>query len=205
VPFGTGRSDEVLYPAFLLLVAMSVASLRLATLRLASVQVQSTVAALVILVLVTFGISHRSIYPEVGLRALAAKLAPQVAAHDVVVVDGWNAYTWSYDDLSAYRVSFAPTAIPWNQGFHVLSTQRGVLLAGRYLEADVNLTSLSRATTRVWYVGLTHGGFSPSVPTGYRSLPIASATLRRLLSLGWHQSGPTIWARNVFATPLQHG
>jgi hypothetical protein len=190
-PLGDGRTDEVFYPSLLiLLVGGLTAAARSATAtsrgrsaaRVATVIVLGTVS-------VWFGATHVAEYPPTGLRAVVAKLQTKILPGDVVVVDGYEAFTWADDDLAPWRVSFQPTTVPWPMGFHVVSEDPIYVLSTNYLQPDDQIDSLSSRTRRIWFVGPTGCGFSTATPKYLCTYPDGTPTLKALEAFGWQVEG----------------
>jgi hypothetical protein len=190
-PLGDGRTDEVFYPALLVLIvgaATELASRATATPRTRTVA-RVTVAVVVTVVATWFGVDHVAAYPPTGLRAVMAELRPRLLPGDVVVVDGYESFTWADDDLAAWKVSFSPTDVPWPMGFHVVSLDPTYVLSTNYLQPDVQIEELSRRTRRVWFVGPTVGGYSTAAPKGLWDFPYTTPTLTTLEEFGWSAAG----------------
>jgi hypothetical protein len=186
IPLGTGRTDEVLYPALLLLIA--------AGLERFGVSVSGRVrwsdrtrmacgatALLVVAVLILGGISLDNRYPATGTRALAAAIAPQFKPGDHVVVDELMRYPWAlYEDPSP-RLVFGPN---WSTGFSVVSTAARVFIApSEYYEGGsdpATWTSQMASYRRLWFV---------------ETPPLSLSPLHAdLLKAGWHP------VRTIYAT-----
>ena len=182
VPLGDGRTDEVLYPAILLLAAG--AATRLATRVAVPARMRRSghlvVAGSIAVVAVWFGLTHLGEYPPTGLRTAYAELQPLLRPGDLVVVDGYEQFTWADEGLTPWRISFQQGAVPWPMGFHVVSTHPGVNLSPEYLQPDPKLAELVARAPRVWLVGPTVGGFSISDPRFLWGLPTNTPTVQEL-------------------------
>jgi hypothetical protein len=190
-PLGDGRTDEVFYPALLVLaVGGATTVVRSATAtprsrdaaRVATAVVLSTAA-------LWFGTTHVAAYPPTGLRAVISQLRQRLLQGDVVVVDGYESFTWADDDLGPWKVSFESTNVPWPMGFHVVSEDPTYVLSSNYLQPDVQIERLSSRTRRLWYVGPTVGGYSTAAPTGIWGFLDSTPTLQTLQAYGWHWTG----------------
>jgi len=196
-PFGGGRTDEVLYPAILVLAAGAITAAaerfdeRARRLALAGVVV-------VVAVLVGVGATHRAAYPTSALRTLDAELRPHVRPGDVVVVDPWVTFTWAYDDLSPTAVSFAPTAFSWSQGFHIVSRTPSVDISTNYFLPDASYVTLSARTHRLWFVASTHSSGLPGRPLHMET----TFNFTDLLHLGWVRGGTEVVAPHAVAVLL---
>jgi hypothetical protein len=181
-PFGDGRTDEVFYPAILLLGAGAMTSLR----ERATFSPQRrragriVLASAVTVVAVLFGVTHRAEYPPTGLRHIYAELTPMLRPGDVVVVDGYEQFTWGDEGLTPWHVSFAQGKVPWPMGFHVASEDVVVDLSSEYLQPDPNLSALVTKASRVWLIGPTVGGYSTSAPSDLWPFPFATPTVLAL-------------------------
>jgi hypothetical protein len=201
-PLGDGRTDEVFYPSLLiLLVGGATVAVRSAT---ASARVRDVARVTTVIVLGTvavwFGTTHVAMYPPTGLRAVMAQLQPKLLRGDVVVVDGYESFTWADDDLSSWKVSFQTTAVPWPMGFHVVSEDPTYVLSTNYLQPDEQIEKLASRTRRIWFVGPTVGGYSTAAPADLWGFAYATPTLLELEAFGWHRvPGFPITSGGVYA------
>jgi hypothetical protein len=195
-PFGGGRTDEVLYPAILLLATGAVSSLvsdrGAAVRRVAMVVVVGAAACLV-----AVGATNRASYPETDLRPLVTALDRHLRPGEVVVVDPWLTFTWAYDQLTPTGISFAPTYNSWSQGFHVVSLDRDVDISVNYFSYDGSYAELSRRTHLLWYVTPTVGPQSP-IPNHPNDLE-ETANYKYLKSIGWRRAGVYLTAPHTEA------
>ena len=198
-PFGGGRTDEVLYPSILLLAATAVTPV-VERAGAGSRRVASATAAACAAVLVAVGATHPAAYPTTDLRTLHAELAAQVRPTDVVVVDPWLTFTWSYDGLSPTAVSFAPTQLAWSQGFHVVSLSPGVVISTNYFFPDRSYSRLALRTHRIWYVAATVGHQS-AIP-GHPNHIEVTANYLYLRQIGWQRAGVYVTAPHTEAILL---
>ena len=129
VPFGDGRTDEVLYPALLVCLA-SVATRVVTKINRATGQprarraVLRAVAVVALAGAMVVGFSNEATYPTIGLRGVAPHLDPRVRPGDVIFVDTFNSFGWCYYGLSpcATKVGGVPV---WPQGFRPVSSRPG--------------------------------------------------------------------------------
>ena len=210
IPLGGGRTDEVLYPAVLLLLGFSCARassfvrskiviIDRAVRRPATGMIAAGVAACG---LVAFGVGHRIEYPTTDLTSLAASLHKHLAPGESIVVDGFESFPWGYAGLSKTAVSFSAVGVVWPQGYHLISLSPRVVMSQSYLGPDDQIRSLSQKTRSIWFVGATNASFSGATPVGLRVFPMQSNTLNALLALGWQFEGLPLSAPGVYAAHL---
>jgi hypothetical protein len=190
-PLGDGRTDEALYPALLVLLVVAATLLATAATSPERVtrRVRFGVAAAMGLVSVLFGAAHVAEYPPTGLTSVVAELKTHLLPGDVVVVDGYEAFTWADEDLGAWHVSLRQGSVPWPMGFHVVSDNPIYVLSDEYLQSDRQIDNLSLRTHRLWYVGPTVGGFSNAAPSDLWSFPYSTPIYNELSMLGWRPVG----------------
>jgi hypothetical protein len=151
-PFGDGRTDEVFYPALLLVFGAVVT-------RLAKVHWRHAVSTLLVGAVVAVGAlayvgaTTREPYPTIGLVSLYHQLAPKLNSGEAVVVDPWLDFAWADDDLTPTSVSFAHTFFDWSQGFHVVSEDRNVVMSNEYFFPNSAMNGLKYYFSTLWYVG----------------------------------------------------
>jgi hypothetical protein len=159
VPLGTGRTDEALYPALILLAAFG--SRRIiewarsaSPVVRRSVQAAAVVAASLALFVVADGLAHPTRYPGVDVRAAAAQIDARRRPGDVVYVDATTRYPWVLSEQPHVALRFGPG---WGTGFTVVSTQKGVVVSPTATwERSYSPESVAErvpATARVWFVG----------------------------------------------------
>jgi hypothetical protein len=222
-PIGDGRTDLVLLPAVLVLLASGLE--RLATLLRrktsprAATRLGVVAALLVALGATSLAWDQRAWYPTQDLKALDRQVVRQMQPADVVVVSFRNSFTWAYDQLSPFRTHFSATSdLSYGIGFWVtldaprVLTQESpwatfgsssILVTGPSTSEIPGLSSLPSTDRRLWLVGTTMLNFSPSTvhPTGESAqapLPYSGQTV--LSSNGWHATSTTLTAPGVFAT-----
>jgi len=192
-PLGDGRTDEALYPAILLLGVAAVTSLvrreRTAWARTHGARIAA--ASVVGVAALWFGLTHLAAYPPTGLSGVWARLQPRLQPGDLVVLDGYESFTWGDESLGPWTVSFQQLTVPWPMGFHVASDEPRVVLSRNYLQPDVQFALLHLRTHRVWFIGPTNGGYSTSAPHGIWTLPFPSPDL--LFFLGPRGNGAHGW------------
>lgn len=203
-PLGDGRTDEVLYPSLLVLVvAGGVALARRARASAGTrAAVRLATAGVVAAVALAFGATHVAAYPPTGLAQVLAGVRSQLLPGDVVVIDGYESFTYADDGLGPWQVSFAQGDVPWPMGFHVRSLDPQDVLSTNYLQPDEAITKLPRRTRRVWYVGPTGGGYSTATPRDLWNFPYATPTVRELAALGYRGVDTFVSAPGVYAQLL---
>ena len=134
-PLGTGRTDEYLYPALLLLLAAGAVGVltpvraafdrtSTAAARTAAVGV-GVVAVLVAGVLVQRAYSNALPYPGADVPALAAALHREEQPGDHVFVNETMHYPWGFYQDTPLRLEFGTA---WSTGFTVVSTDPAVFI-----------------------------------------------------------------------------
>jgi hypothetical protein len=130
IPLGTGRADEVLYPALLLLLAGGLKKLSDLVVQQSSCAAWShlsvrVVVGIVISFLVLVGVSTDSGYHSVDIRGLAGAVVRSTQPGDHVVVDSFLRYSWTlYEDPHPHIIFGSD----WVTGFTVASTQPAVFI-----------------------------------------------------------------------------
>jgi hypothetical protein len=163
VPLGTGRTDVVVYPALLLLIALGVHHLTAlvgswlpvhgpARIGLQAVGGLVLVACAAILVLQP-GV-RREHYPAVDSRSLAAHISADHRPDDLIMVAPGARFTWGYAEAPAPRIRFGGQ---WTMGFTVESGDPGTIIApGCANEPGYDpqgWADAAQGASRVWYVG----------------------------------------------------
>ena len=153
VPLGTGRTDVVVYPALLLLMALGAGQLTTVLrprMQLVGIAVVVAWAAL----LVVGPGTDRPSYPAIDTAALAGTIAAHHRAGDLVVVAPGARFPWAYGELSKPQVRFGGQ---WDQGFTVRSGDPDTFVAPECaIEPGYDPDAWSRvveSASRVWYVG----------------------------------------------------
>ena len=188
-PFGGGRTDEVLYPAFLLVVSLLVTALvrRLPGAR--ARRVAALVVAVVVVSLPWMGWDHRVDYPGNSLRSLVTRMEQLRHPTDAVVVDPWMSFTWMADGLPNAAISQDPSQFPWSQGFHVVGTGGNLLFNENYFMPSYYFQFIKKYTHRVWYVTERSGGRWPNADDG--DPLVNSKSYQWFIQNGWSLS-PTV-------------
>jgi hypothetical protein len=201
-PFGGGRTDEILYPSFLLLVGLVVAAGWARVSRPALVRGGHMLVAVVIVCLSWMGWDHRTDYPGNALRTAVQKMNHLRQPGDVVVVDCWMSFTWMADGLPHAALSRDPSFYPWSQGFHITSTGNNVLFSENYFMPSWTYPYISKWTKRVWYVDERSGGTWPSAST--TDPIIYTRNLTWFMQHGWVRTPTTIWGPHVAIMLLEY-
>jgi hypothetical protein len=155
-PLGTGRTDEYLYPALLVLVGSGlarVASPVLSSVSHATRYATFAVAILVGAVLVTNAFVSAPRYPGVNVGQLAAEIRHAEQPGDHVVVGELMRYPWAlYEDRSPH-IEFGPD---WSTGFTVVSTDPSTFIVPSELyeggSRPAQWAALMSKYRRLWFV-----------------------------------------------------
>ena len=199
-PFGGGRTDEVLYPAVLLLLlgALSEVVPRRAVPTRAVVILGVAVAA----TLVVVGATNPAAYPTTKLTALYAKLEPRVTSHQYIVVDPWLTFGWGVGGYTKTSVSFSHSFFDWSQGFHVVSDDPQVVISDQYFFPQYIWRYLHQTHHELWYVGMTAGA---SWPTPSAQDPLVSTrNYHALRLLGWVPTSTTLRTDHTIAILMRY-
>jgi len=185
-PLGTGRADEYLYPAILLVMTAGAARvvapigrrLRAAprALALASTSVVAVAAVCLAGALLLHEDANAPVYPAEDVTGLATALDHHMLPGDVIWVSEQMRYPWALYEDRTPRIELGPG---WATNFTVVSTQPGVFIvpSARFevgYQPTVWAPSMRRYH-RLWYVNVNAnlGGFD---------IPSYAA----LLGDGWH-------------------
>lgn len=207
-PFGGGRTDEALYPAVLILVALVAESSAGRASRMLPTWLRWGVAALVCTGMVFAIAGQRPRYPSSDVRGIASVVLGRLEPDEVIVVDGDATFTWAADRLTRTGVTFnRPSPLSfWTEGFHTVSRDKQVVLAGRILEPDIRLGRLTKHAARVWLISETLGAV---LGTGEANeplnTPVASPTLDGLRTLGFTRVEARIHRLHTYAVLLGRG
>jgi hypothetical protein len=196
VPLGDGRTDEVLYPAFLVClasVAVAVAPrVARAVPRLGVAHAwRWGLSAVALAGAAAFGLNHEAVYPTVSLRGVDARLIALERPGDVVFVDTFNSFAWCYYELSACRFKVGGTPV-WPQGFSPVSTSPHVFIASHYGIPLPEFTAAQSRARRIWYVGYTYGTFDVGAGPAKANLPVGTYMLGLLQRDGWRPAPPSV-------------
>ena len=193
-PLGTGRTDEYLYPALLLLTAVGVTrTVALAGRRLRQLprpQVVTAAVAAVTLAGLVAGLfavhayATRPVYPGVDVRALAADLRQHQLPGDHIFVSELIRYPWALYETHPPDVILGGD---WSAGFTVKSTDPTVFIApSEYYEGGSEPRAWAAGVSaehlhRLWYVWSPPlAGFNPSYAAlradGWRPVTTLRAT-----------------------------
>ncbi len=207
VPLGDGRTDEVIFPAILVLGALvfgPTIDAGFAKLGRKSPTLPRIALAAALLGAVIFGGLHTSRYPTIDLRGLASKWAPTTKGDTrlVTVVDGFNAFGWGYYALSPTTIAFGPDhSHIWPQGFHIAATTNSVIISNNNMSVPGRFAHLAARADAVWYIGFEQGTYNPYSPMPYALRP--SATYFELLREGWKpRPGYSLLAEHCYAMLL---
>lgn len=175
-PLGTGRTDEYLYPALLVLVGSGLA--RVASPVLSSVSRSArratfAVAFLVGTVLVANAFVSAPSYPGVNVRQLAAEVQHAEQPGDHVIVSELMSYSWALYEDPHPRIAFGPD---WSTGFTVASTDRNTFIVpSEFYEGGsrpAHWASMMSKYRRLWFIETPPLSLSP--------------TYQALRRSGWH-------------------
>ncbi len=211
VPFGDGRTDEVLYPSFVMascaaltaaarwLSARSIPSFTMSTRRAVGV----VLASALVIGSGAMAMSHTARYPVLSLRTLAPRLADRLAPGDVVVIDTFNSFGWCYYRLTPchYVIGGRPV---WPQGFRPTSNDATYYVSPNYSGPYPDMARALEGHKRVWYIGYTYGTFDASSPQ-LAHLRGPSSVYGAIVRSGWVPAtsrGAVVSATNVFAQLL---
>jgi hypothetical protein len=210
VPLGAGRTDLVVLPAILVLLASGLERLAALIRRRTSAR---TARSLGVTAAVVFAVGasllawdQRAWYPTQDVKALDHRLQQHLQPGDVVVLTFRNTYSWAYFGLSPYHIHFSVRStrslgigywVTFNSP-HVLeqeSSATGLAIPG--------LPGLPPTDRRLWLVNTTLLSISPSTahPTGaLAQYPFWTGATTVLGYYGWHPTSTTIFATGVAAT-----
>jgi len=164
LPLGTGRTDEVLYPATLLLLALGlVQAARLArSLELPREFASASLAAL-LSAMVIGGVANHAWYPLQREGALYEDFKRFVKPGQPIVVEPKAGFTWAHEGLTTWKPVFDSHYLT---GFAVRSTNPNFILvdglAATQQQQMDKLVSRLHDNRVVWYVGISASVYSPS-------------------------------------------
>ena len=198
-PFGGGRTDEVIYPALLLLIAALFTQLQPRIQRVVP-QATKVLIACSVAALLFVGLSNRAHYPSIELKAPVAQMEAVREATDGVVIDPWLSFTWAAANIPTFAVTREKSFFDWSQGFHV----RGAppyFFSDYYFHPSWYYPYLKDTITRLWYVAETG---SPAWPaTSPRDQIYVSRNLAALLKQGWYETGRSFSGDHVKIVELK--
>lgn len=172
-PLGTGRTDEYLYPALLLLVGSGLA--RVASSVLPSVSRRArystgAVALLVGAVLLANALVSAPSYPGVNVRQLAAEVHQAEQPGDHVVVGELMRYSWALYEDPRPHIAFGPD---WSTGFTVVSPDRNTFIVpSEFYEGGsrpADWASMLSTYRRLWFVEAPPLSLNPTYEALQRS------------------------------------
>jgi hypothetical protein len=180
IPLGTGRTDEVLYPGLLLLLASGVQRTGQATATIRRNRPWTRTAAkgfglILILALLVGGVTTDNHYDNTDVRAAAAQINRDFEPGDHVVVDTMMRYSWAYYEESPPHIVLGTD---WMPGFTVRSTTSSVFVTPSFsVEGKWAPHTWVRQLahyTRLWFVETTYGPSDPLLAdlqqAGWRSV-----------------------------------
>lgn len=191
LPLGTGRTDEVLYPATLVLVALGMVQVaRLAKSLELPREFASALLAAALSAMVIGGVTNHAWYPSQREGALYGDFKRFVKAGQAIVVEPKAGFTWAHQGLTTWKPVFDEHYLT---GFAARSTDPNFILvdglaATQEKQMDM-LASRLQADRVVWYVGISASVYSPSDafrPHDSNLKP--SPTWYRLLGMGFKPS-----------------
>ena len=179
-PLGTGRTDEYLYPALLLLLASGAVSVWAGLRDLVDPEwrgkaglVVAAAGVVVGAVLLNMADSTFVPYPGFAVRTLARELSRTAEPTDHIVVGELARYQWAYDEDHPLRIRFGPD---WSTYFTVVSTDpRVFIVPSEGYEGGSHPARWAnelRRYDRVWFVECPPLSLNP--------------TYAALLADGWH-------------------
>jgi hypothetical protein len=189
VPFGDGRTDEVLYPAMIVCLA-SIARLvatRLAATRLPAARLKAGAAAGAVVFAIgvlLFGALHPADYPSIDLRGVSGQLDGQLRPGERVFVSTFDSFGWCYYRLSPCTVVLDGSP-RWIQGFRPVSTDPAVFIAPKYQSVLPQMLAAMHGTKPIWYVGFTYGTYDVASKSSAQDQPVVTQMLRVLARHGW--------------------
>jgi hypothetical protein len=162
-PLGTGRSDQYLYPALLLLTVAGVSRVYAAVARDVTRRPRREVVAVSAVSLLLGGLalglwaahawSDRPVYPGVDVRALAAQIDRHEQPGDHVFVSELMRFPWALAEETRPELRFGRA---WTNGFTVVSTDpRVFIVPSEYFEGGSDPGAWAAAMGRyhrLWYV-----------------------------------------------------
>jgi hypothetical protein len=185
-PFGGGRTDEVIYPALLLLITALLTELQ-PRLRNFSPRVTTGLLALAVAALLFVGLTNRASYPSIELKNPVAQMEAVRQPTDYVVIDPWLSFTWASAGIPPYLISLQKSArSDWSQGFHITGLPPYIFTES-YFNPSWVYPYLSNYTSRLWYIAETGSPAWPATSPADRIY--VTRNFRTLLGLGWSETG----------------
>jgi 4-amino-4-deoxy-L-arabinose transferase-like glycosyltransferase len=164
IPLGTGRTDEVLYPAVILLAALGVhqivqqSAARFGRLHhgrvIGPVLLGLVVGLVAVASLNSYSVRHPNGYPVINVRQLASIMRAHTQDGDRVLVDPYTRYDWTLYEAKQVHVVFGAS---WGAGFTVVSDQPNVFVSPSEPWEDGyqprRWASKVSDARRLWYLG----------------------------------------------------
>ena len=199
-PFGGGRTDEVIYPALLLLVA-SLLSRWAPRVRQRFALAPRVLVVASVIALSFVGLTNRSHYPTIDLKGPVAGMEAARLPSDGVVIDPWLGFTWAAADLPHFTVSREKSFFDWSQGFHI-NGDATYVFSETYFFPSWTYKYLDQHFSRLWYVAETG---SPAWPaTSPNDRIYVTRNLADLLSRGWVMTSTKFVGSHVEVVLLQY-
>jgi len=198
-PFGGGRTDEVIYPALLLLMAALFTELQPRIKRVIP-QATKVLVACSVAALLFVGLSNRAHYPSIELTAAVAQMEAVRETTDGVVIDPWLSFTWAASNIPKFAVTREKSFFDWSQGFHI-RTVAPYIFSDDYFFPSWYYPGLKNLTNRLWYVAETG---SPAWPaTSPQDEIYVTRNLAALLKQGWYETGRSFSGDHVKIVELK--
>jgi hypothetical protein len=168
IPFGTGRTDLVLYPVFLLLAALGLSQVAVFARQAARNSAhQRHIASMGIAVVIGLAVAaypfsstvrHPPRYPGINIAALARYVSQHRNPGDHILVDPRTRYNWALYEAKVVRLKFGGS---WAAGYTVTSDNPNVFLAPSQSYEDgydpASWVHRMSSADRLWYVGTWFG------------------------------------------------
>ena len=166
IPFGTGRTDEALYPAVIVLAALGMGQivrfgkrqLAIKHGRILGTTILAAMMTVFVLVFLNSGtVRHPPRYPEIDVRELASIVDQHREAADWVLTDPFTRYPWALYETTDFEIEFGHD---WSTGFTVVSKQPDEFISPTepYEDGYAPTTWASDVAhaKRLWYVGTSY-------------------------------------------------
>ena len=199
-PLGGGRTDELAYPALVLLLAHGISLLRGMAGQRAAVLIWAMTGVLG-LWLLGVGVTHRAAYPALKVQPVAGELMATEGTIPIVV-DPWVAWSWTWADASPMQLSTSHTWVPYAQGFHPVSLSSSIYVSPNYFLSSKPILKISEHHHLLWYVSVTLGALWPTAPQQVRNHLVHSEIWLSLERHGWQPNGRLLRQNGVYAAQL---
>jgi hypothetical protein len=209
-PLGTGRTDLVLYPAFLVLLATGVERVVEMLRPRMTRPIRRGAVVVVVVVASAIGLNlawqDRAWYPSQDVAAMARKIHAVDRGADAFVVSYHNSFTWAYEGLSSWTVHFSKSDPAASTiGFWVTFPPGDVLTQLTAVDAlgpIPGLASLPPSVKRLWSVGATDATAAPndtrlSGPAANKAMDLPSPNYLR--AYGWRPTSTRLLTQGVYA------